>query len=777
MTTIVHVLSFDVDGSETMDDNPSFTEEDSDEIIDNDQHFENSPYYTDNFVQEDDEAIGNSTEFDDLTNKTKTDEHRLYTNLIYYYDPSVRPVLNASTSISVKFNIRLSQIIDLNERNQILTINVWVEQTWKDDNLFWDDEFAHIRTIRLPSSKVWLPDTYMYNSADDVTHGAINGPYVMLYRNGTIFYPVPLKMKSSCKVDITYFPFDDQTCSIRFASWIYSGLQVNFTKSNDGYDLKSYMDNGGWILQNVVVKENVKYYPCCPQEPYPELIYNLTISRRTPYYIFNVIVPCVMLSSLTLMSFWLPTYSGEKVTLGLTCFVAFSVFMLMIAEKVPATSEILPIIGIYLTAVMSLTSVSIIMAVIATNMQSRATSNMTTSVRAPSSLRYFAFHSLAHILLMQQDIQDRITEFLQKEVKLDTKLSANDVFEKVITLNIELRQELHYQLLKGLLKRRRRKLREHHKVKLERDLSENLNNIFDKEKSLTRRFVSSENGMNLTNQHLQVPSQNFNNRNSLQNSNENRQLIQNNSTNRLSTGSDLMNINRSDEEMITVTGMRAHHPPSADIVHLENFLCSNAAQRLITSCPSYDFPKDMRMSRACIDNMVRKSRHTSKSHRYFTFLLQSLRNFLQNSQLICRGKKKNFPEILRNGSTNAFELKNLNRRSSTSHKRSWSERRSFSSFSRTTLSVTKLLDKRRQSKKNDPYHLMTTEQLKQISAHFFAFEWSLIALIIDRTFFWLFFAANLASYIVTLLIVPANKPIIQSDELFQQMVANISRSI
>ena len=41
----------------------------------------------------------------------------------------------------------------------------------------------------------------------------------------------------------------------------------------------------------------------------------------------------------------LPTSSGEKVTLGLTCFVAFSVFMLMVAEKVPATSDTVPIIG------------------------------------------------------------------------------------------------------------------------------------------------------------------------------------------------------------------------------------------------------------------------------------------------------------------------------------------------------------------------------------------------------------------------------------------------
>ena len=39
--------------------------------------------------------------------------------------------------------------------------------------------------------------------------------------------------------------------------------------------------------------------------------------------------------------------SGEKVTLGLTVLLAFSVFMLLIAESMPATSSFVPLIGIY----------------------------------------------------------------------------------------------------------------------------------------------------------------------------------------------------------------------------------------------------------------------------------------------------------------------------------------------------------------------------------------------------------------------------------------------
>jgi len=53
----------------------------------------------------------------------------------------------------------------------------------------------------------------------------------------------------------------------------------------------------------------------------------------------------MLLSALTLTGFCLPPDSGEKVTLGLTVLLAFSVFMLLIAENMPPTSEYVPLIG------------------------------------------------------------------------------------------------------------------------------------------------------------------------------------------------------------------------------------------------------------------------------------------------------------------------------------------------------------------------------------------------------------------------------------------------
>ena len=60
---------------------------------------------------------------------------------------------------------------------------------------------------------------------------------------------------------------------------------------------------------------------------------------------YNIVFPCMMMSTLTVLVFCMPPDSGEKIALGVTVILAFSVFMLAIAERMPETSESIPLIG------------------------------------------------------------------------------------------------------------------------------------------------------------------------------------------------------------------------------------------------------------------------------------------------------------------------------------------------------------------------------------------------------------------------------------------------
>lgn len=43
---------------------------------------------------------------------------------------------------------------------------------------------------------------------------------------GEVYWKPPAIYKSSCKMNVLYFPFDEQSCNMKFGSWTYNGFQV-----------------------------------------------------------------------------------------------------------------------------------------------------------------------------------------------------------------------------------------------------------------------------------------------------------------------------------------------------------------------------------------------------------------------------------------------------------------------------------------------------------------------------------------------------------------------
>ena len=56
----------------------------------------------------------------------------------------------------------------------------------------------------------------------------------------------------------------------------------------------------------------MKIYTCC-DEPYLDITFNITMRRKTLFYTVNLIIPCMGISFLTVLVFYLPSDSGEKV--------------------------------------------------------------------------------------------------------------------------------------------------------------------------------------------------------------------------------------------------------------------------------------------------------------------------------------------------------------------------------------------------------------------------------------------------------------------------------
>uniref|UniRef100_A0A1I8FH26 Neur_chan_LBD domain-containing protein n=1 Tax=Macrostomum lignano TaxID=282301 RepID=A0A1I8FH26_9PLAT len=306
--------------------------------------------------------------------RVKPDEQRLMEAMMQRYDASVRPVINASDQVTVTFGFALILITDMDEVNQVLTTNVWLEQrdlSTCQSKQEWHDERLH-----------WDPKDY-------------NGARRWWTRNGTVFWPPPAKLRSTCKIDITYFPFDDQICTMKFGSWTYDGYQVNISKKREEVDFQNYVQSGEWNLIRIDVERQETVYPISPV-PYPDIKFHIVIRRRTLYYLFNIIFPaCGSPYSACWDSGCHPT-RGRRSPWVSQCWLAFSVFMLLIAENMPATSEFVPLIGIYLTVTMSTTSLSIVLTVFVLHLHHIGPNDKP----VPPRLKHFFFNLAARMLCM-----------------------------------------------------------------------------------------------------------------------------------------------------------------------------------------------------------------------------------------------------------------------------------------------------------------------------------------------------------------------------------------
>ncbi|XP_034180091.1 nicotinic acetylcholine receptor alpha7 subunit isoform X2 [Osmia lignaria lignaria] len=298
-------------------------------------------------------------------------EKRLLSHLLDSYNVLERPVGNESDPLVLSFGLTLMQIIDVDEKNQLLITNLWLKLEWNDVNMRWNvSDYGGVRDLRIPPHRLWKPDVLMYNSADE----GFDGTYptnVVVKNNGTCLYVPPGIFKSTCKIDITWFPFDDQRCEMKFGSWTYDGFQLDLQLQDEsGGDISSFITNGEWDLLGVPGKRNEIYYNCCP-EPYIDITFVVIIRRRTLYYFFNLIVPCVLIASMAVLGFTLPPDSGEKLSLGVTILLSLTVFLNMVAETMPATSDAVPLLGTYFNCIMFMVASSVVSTILILNYHHR----------------------------------------------------------------------------------------------------------------------------------------------------------------------------------------------------------------------------------------------------------------------------------------------------------------------------------------------------------------------------------------------------------------------
>nr|XP_039258915.1 neuronal acetylcholine receptor subunit alpha-9-like isoform X1 [Styela clava] len=324
------------------------------------------------------------------------------------YDKQLRPTKDPATITSVSLGFTLRQILDLDEKNQVLKTFLWMTQSWTDEFLTWNEtEYEGVTNIWVPSTSVWRPDIVIYEETG-LRDYQPRLPHTRVSSTGRVRAAEPLVIETSCSINIAFFPFDYQRCSLTFTSWTFPSSQMDvFSPSRD---TKAMLDNvdlyfvktGEWTIQNVEIVKTTESFASIVenseksawsgnqtfqdtshirkmtmdvskmvQEVYPDRLtdfhwsdvkFTFVLRRNSSLYMQSMLFPAILLTTVALLGFYLPPDSGERIGLQITILLTFMVFLLTVGEMFPASTG--PFLGVYYVLCMALLGINLFMTVL-----------------------------------------------------------------------------------------------------------------------------------------------------------------------------------------------------------------------------------------------------------------------------------------------------------------------------------------------------------------------------------------------------------------------------
>ncbi|XP_052095207.1 neuronal acetylcholine receptor subunit alpha-3-like [Mytilus californianus] len=202
---------------------------------------------------------------------------------------------------------------------------------WTDNSMIWTlSDYDNAWYIILPEDAIWKPPLINSNSAREFS--IFNPEDLSLYvlYDGQVKWLPAQNLKFTCDIDITYFPFDTQECTMQIIAWGYSTFDITFYSSLSTVHTSSYSTNSEWELSKTSV--NVS------NTVTPTVRYTFYFKRRPMFLLMTLIIPVIFLALLNIGVFLLPTESGERFGFSVTLLLAVVVFLTIAQGLLPASA-------------------------------------------------------------------------------------------------------------------------------------------------------------------------------------------------------------------------------------------------------------------------------------------------------------------------------------------------------------------------------------------------------------------------------------------------------
>ncbi|GFR96386.1 acetylcholine receptor subunit alpha [Elysia marginata] len=293
----------------------------------------------------------------------RKDDYQSLTDTIFVgYDKRIRPTVTGGPTV-IDMVFEPVSIISLDESSQVLSTFGRLYCEWSDEVLAWDEgSHSGVTNFFWPQDDVWLPDIIIHNSVEEEERPGYKEMPVNILSSGKVVWVPSFIFRTSCDMDVTYYPFDSQVCSIiistKMSAFQDIAIQPGITDGEDGMSWETYHPSGVWDLRQMSVVNLTDEI-----DEVTKFEFKLTLKRRPMYYIINIIIPVLFLSLTASLVFSLPADAGEKVGMSMTVLLAYAVYLTIIADKMPQTSSQVSLLACYLTTLLAVTAFGVVLSV------------------------------------------------------------------------------------------------------------------------------------------------------------------------------------------------------------------------------------------------------------------------------------------------------------------------------------------------------------------------------------------------------------------------------
>uniref|UniRef100_H2V6D7 Uncharacterized protein n=1 Tax=Takifugu rubripes TaxID=31033 RepID=H2V6D7_TAKRU len=277
---------------------------------------------------------------------------------------AIRPVMNMTTSTNVSMYFILYGVLGVVSPPNLESDDFtgW----WKNEFVTWDPVQCGTDKISLPRTKFWAPDIVINEFMDENTAPVV--PFVYLYSNGMLHDALPVRVVSSCNLDIYTFPFDIQNCTLTFNSYIHqSELSPHKQITQTSKNVITTM--GEWELLDI---SSHKPETDLSDDKYIDHLDFHVVRRRAMLYVINLLIPSCFLITVDLFSFMLPPHSVDRSSFKMTLILGYTVFLLIMNDLLPITGNTIPLINVFFSLCLAMMVASLLETILITNLLSNS---------------------------------------------------------------------------------------------------------------------------------------------------------------------------------------------------------------------------------------------------------------------------------------------------------------------------------------------------------------------------------------------------------------------